>query len=680
MSQAAKTKNLQVELENIGGINEASMGIPPGVTVLSGRNATNRTSFLQGIMAAMGSEADQITVKSDAEEGRAVVQTPEETYSRTLTRTNGGTALTGDPFTDDPELVDLYAFLLKENPVRQTVEQDGDLYDVLMRPVDTAEIENRLERLKTERERLKQQLDNIEQRKKELPQLEERKQELESRLEELRADESTLQQRKEELEEQFTEQGTDEQSEEIEELEEQLKSKRTDISTLERSIEQQERLHEAAIDELESIDKPDTSEKELRSKKTKLTESRDILSEQIETLRAQQQEVTSGMEAARALQDSTASLKQVVSDLDVDITIPDGPLTTSEDKETGEITDALVQGDTIRCLACGSEVTTDTVEAVIDQYREINTTFRDQIHELEQEQKEIRKQIKETKSQLNEWKSAEERIAEATQQKQEAKVEIKKSKEELETVKQRVTELESEFEEKRQEMTESSEDTEVREEHSDIEDQLINTEVEIRKTTDEIRETTGRIEEIKEEISDEGNLETDLDNLKEEITGLRSRVEDIERELVEEFNETIETVLDILSYENIERIWIERKQETVKVGRRKEEQTVFELNIVREGSDGVYPDELRHLSESERSVTGLVVALTGYIVHDVDTKCPIMVLDSVEMIDSERIAKMIEHFRDETPYLVAALLPEDSAAVEESLPEATVRGIDTLVS
>ncbi len=40
----------------------------PGVTILAGRNATNRTSLLQVLMAALGSE--RVSLKGDAEEGR----------------------------------------------------------------------------------------------------------------------------------------------------------------------------------------------------------------------------------------------------------------------------------------------------------------------------------------------------------------------------------------------------------------------------------------------------------------------------------------------------------------------------------------------------------------------------------------------------------------------------------
>jgi len=63
-------------------------------------------------------------------------------------------------------------------------------------------------------------------------------------------------------------------------------------------------------------------------------------------------------------------------------------------------------------------------------------------------------------------------------------------------------------------------------------------------------------------------------------------------------------------------------------------------------------------------VTGLVFALAGYLVHDVHETVPFMLLDSLEAIDSARIADLIEYFRDHAPYLVVALLEEDAAALE----------------
>lgn len=56
-----KPEQMSVSVKNIGGINEAEQTFEPEVTVLAGRNATNRTSFLQAIMGASGS--DQASLK-----------------------------------------------------------------------------------------------------------------------------------------------------------------------------------------------------------------------------------------------------------------------------------------------------------------------------------------------------------------------------------------------------------------------------------------------------------------------------------------------------------------------------------------------------------------------------------------------------------------------------------------
>jgi uncharacterized protein YhaN len=125
-------------------------------------------------------------------------------------------------------------------------------------------------------------------------------------------------------------------------------------------------------------------------------------------------------------------------------------------------------------------------------------------------------------------------------------------------------------------------------------------------------------------------------------------------------------VLDILEYQNIDRVWIERTERTVREGRRKVEKTVFELHVVRTTENGTaYEDTVEHLSESEREVVGLVFALAGYLVHDLHETVPFMLLDSLEAIDSTRIAALVEYFADESEYLVIALLTEDAEALSD---------------
>ena len=148
--------------------------------------------------------------------------------------------------------------------------------------------------------------------------------------------------------------------------------------------------------------------------------------------------------------------------------------------------------------------------------------------------------------------------------------------------------------------------------------------------------------------------------MNEEIASLRWRIDDLERAAIEQFNEHMETVLGVLKYENLERVWIERLTH-------ENADSEFELHVVRETADGaVYKDVIDNLSESEWEVIGLVVALAGYRVHDVHEIVPFMLLDSLDPIDSERIARPLKYFTDFASYLVVALLPKDAIALPDT--------------
>lgn len=64
-------------------------------------------------------------------------------------------------------------------------------------------------------------------------------------------------------------------------------------------------------------------------------------------------------------------------------------------------------------------------------------------------------------------------------------------------------------------------------------------------------------------------------------------------------------------------------------------------------------------------------ALAGYLTHDVFDVLSFMLLDSLEAIDSERIAALIEYLREYTGYLLVALLPEDAVALSDEYQRLT---------
>lgn len=118
------------------------------MTVLKGENATNRTSLLRAIMAALGS--DQVSVKGDADEAFVELEIDGETYTRKLSRNGSMIQATGEPYLDGPKLADLFAFLLECNEARRAVVNKDDLRELIMRPVDTDEIQREIDRLMEE--------------------------------------------------------------------------------------------------------------------------------------------------------------------------------------------------------------------------------------------------------------------------------------------------------------------------------------------------------------------------------------------------------------------------------------------------------------------------------------------------------------------------------------------------
>jgi len=172
----------ELDVQNIGGINETSVVFRPGVTILAGRNATSRTSLLQAVMAAVGS--DNISVKADAEEAHVELTLNGETYRRTLERHNGAIATNGDPYLEDSTLADLFAFLLESNDARRAIVTNGDLREIIVRPVDTNEIRAEIDRLVEERRQIDDELEELDDLKNWLPSLKKDRTRLENQVEE----------------------------------------------------------------------------------------------------------------------------------------------------------------------------------------------------------------------------------------------------------------------------------------------------------------------------------------------------------------------------------------------------------------------------------------------------------------------------------------------------------------
>jgi len=623
-----------VSVRNVGGIDEATVDLEPGVNVLAGRNATNRTSFLQAIMAALGSE--DVTMKGDADEAEATLTIGDSTYRRQLHRRNDGVAFGGDPYLDDPELADLFAFLLDSNEARRAVTTGQNLRDLIMRPVDLEQIKAEISRLESEKTDIDEKIEAIERRKQTLPELESEKARLEDEIEETRAaltaKEAEIDAADADVQTQRAEQQELEAKlDELREARNTLEDVRYDLDTERESVESLKQDRATLEEELAAL--PETPDDEI-----------DRLDADISQLREQRRRLDSEI---NSLQSTIRFNEEML----------DGERTDVYEAMTddGHTTDDLLTDDVV-CWTCGSTVPREQIEATLEE-----------LQDLRQEKLETKRELAD---ELDDLKAEKERLdgqrtqrTEYERQLSEIEDELARREDRIEALQERRTEIESDVKELQAavEDRESEQFGEILELHQEANE----LEYELGRLETDLEDVESDIGAIESRIDEQSELEAERERITDELTDLRTRVERLEEDAVEAFNDHMEEVLGALDYDNLDRIWIERVTREVREGRRKAIKTFFELHVVRSTPSGTtYEDTVDHLSESEREVTGLVFALAGYLVHEVYETVPFMLLDSLEAIDSARIADLVEYFGEFADYLVVALLEEDADAVE----------------
>lgn len=612
---------VNISVEHIGGIDHCTLTMAPGVTILEGRNATNRTSLLTAIADVLG--GSPAGLKSDADHGEITLRLDDNrTYTRRYERHATGFSTEGEQLTDQRDLIDLFVRILEDNPVRSAVERGDDLQDILMKPIDTAEIERQIRDLESHRAERGERLAEIEREQSRLPTLEEQRSDLEAELEAIREEIAQINEEIDEYEANETEVA------QAEELLGELESHRQDLRELNATITQQNEYLADLRATREDVDAELTS-----------------LTVPAADLDAIETELDSLQRERRTLENSIDDLQRIIRFND--------QLVTGDDVAVPGLTegDAPAQLDPrskrIECWTCGSEVQQG---AILDKLETLREVVQDRQHtkrEIDAEIDRLETQRREIQQVIDQEASLEQQLAQV-----EEEIDIRETKR---------RDLEAERDEKQAaiEAVEArvEETEELRE--SDLVaayQQLSELEYERGQLEQSLDDVAAEIDEIESLVSDRESITAERDAIEEELASLRSRIGDLEQAVVAEFNDHMEAVLDVLAYENLARVWIERKVDEAT------DNAAFDLHIVRETSDGaVYEDSIKTLSESEREVIGLVVALSGFLAHDVAAEVPFMLLDSLEAVDADRLASFIDYVADHVRFLVVALLPEDAA-------------------
>lgn len=627
-----------IHAENVGGISETEVELSPGVTVLAGRNATNRTSFLQAIMAAMGS--DDVSLRGEADEGSVELTIGSDTYRRTLERRNGRVSTGGDPYLSDSTIADLFAFLLESNEARRAVVRGDDLRELIMRPVDTDEIQAEIDRLKRERADVDDRLATLDALRDDLPALERRRTELEAEIEETRVE---LADKEAEIEAMDADAGeTRAEKRELESRLEDLRGLRSELERVRSEIE----LQEGSIESLRG------ERAELQEELERLPEAPSGDTEHLD------REISRLRQRKRSLETKVRDLQNVVQFNEEMLSGEETVLRDvlgDDDRDGDAVTDRLVSDAPIVCWTCGNEVEPERMNETVEMLRSIRRDLTEDVREIEADLQEVRADKAEREERHRRREELERELAGVED-------ELDRRETRLEELRERRDGIGSEIEtaEADVEALETGDFSAVLDRHREA-NQL---EFELERLESDLDDVTDRVAAIEEQLAEREELEARRERIVADLETQQTRIDRIERRAVEEFNDHMAEVLKLLEYDNLARIWIERLQRTVREGRRNVERSVFELHVVRTTESGeTYEDTIDHLSESEREVTGLTFALAGYLVHDVHESVPFMLLDSLEAIDSERLADLVSYFSGFADYLVVALLPEDAQAL-----------------
>ncbi|MEF8772557.1 archaea-specific SMC-related protein [Halodesulfurarchaeum sp.] len=627
-----ETPQATVSVENIGGISETSISLSPGVTVLKGENATNRTSFLQAVMGALGS--DKPSIKADADAGRVELQIGNTTYTRRFERTGTGVRASGEPYLDDPTPADTFAFLLETNAARQAVIRRRDLRSVIMEPIDTTAIQAEITHKQARKSQLDEQIAELDSLRSQQPELTERKTRIEADIEDKRAELEAVREEIAGAEADLTE--TKETKDAMEAAFEEVQMLRSDLASV------RDRLDAERNSLTEARTEQDELAAELESAPESVRDKRGELENRVSTLR----------ETKSRLESAVSELQNLVQ-YNEDLIDGEESILTELDGDTTAVTDQLVGSDSVTCWTCGSSVERSQIIGTIDRLRELQSDKLDRISDLETEIDSVREDIEQLEEQMDRRQELEHQL-DRTENEIESRVET------IEGLEKRRDELETEIESTEAEI-ESLEFAQSHDELLDLHQTANRLEIEIEQLETDRDEIESQLKDIVDRLERQDELETERESVTEVLTELRTRVERIETEAIAEFNDRMEEILDIMGYENIARIWIERR------GAEETGDTEFHMHVVRNDRSGTaYEDSIDHLSESEREVTGLVFALAGYLVHEVSETVPFMLLDSVEALDSDRIARLVDYFEDHVPYLLIALLPEDAQALDDS--------------
>jgi DNA repair ATPase RecN len=468
-----------LQLTNIAGIRAGEATLEPGLNAVRGANWQGKSSLLHGIETAMGTEKPLTEGESD---GRVTLSTPNTSTTVELVRENGTIQKTGESYLDDDytrTCASLYAFLGTDNEVRSAVRRDENLEDVLTRPLDLENIDEKIADRKDERRQVETELDRAKQAASELPSLEDQLTQLETRLERLRDERDEFER---------TGEDSDERQAELTDARAERDEAAQRVERLEATIERTQATLEDRRDERESLSVPETDVE------SSLAEEREALSDVRRTL--------------DLLETVYSANKRILDEDHLEL--------------VSDVDRSLVE-DTVSCWVCGNDATTDDIESHIATLGDRVSELRSTVSEHEQRVDELEETRQEKKRAQRRQRDLDDEIADLESTLADRKASLERATERHEQLEDRVATLSESVAAENERLTEVESD--------------------IKLLRAEYEETQERIDGLETQAERRSVLESEYESLTTEIEDLRNRKDERKRRTRDAFDAAIEDIL-----------------------------------------------------------------------------------------------------------------------------------------
>jgi chromosome segregation ATPase len=589
----------QVSINNIGGIYGATAALENGVNIVQASNFSGKSSFMNAIQTVMGTTGmfeSQHPLTEGKESGTVELTSEERTHSISLERsTNNEVVRRGTPvLEDDADQMCARLFAF--------LGEDNPIRSRVREQEDLTEllqspldIENIDDQIATLKRKQESKQEDIQTAQR----AEENIPPIKEAISTLEKELDELRQRRTEVENRVGNEITNNDS-----LSDDLANRRSEVSTLERRIS---RL-QSKISETE----------------TQLEEKR-VEKEALEI--PEQPQTNTDVEAKQSR----------VDEIGLQIDLLEGLYRANqrviEENELSLVTsiDRTIVEDGFDCWICGESTTTKTIQTrlealqtKIETLQKERATLRNEIETIEEQEREYREKKRQASS-------IEEEIGDLSAKLDDLQRDLSQAEERKDGVEEQVKELEADLEQA---------ETELSEELTDIKS-------EIKLKNQELETQQNRLQELEAEQEDIDELRTELNAIEEEIEVLKQRKENKQRELKTEFDEAMATALDYFAP------GFDGARLDIKVNKENEIEA-FDLIVARDGRETT----INTLSEAERELVGIVVAIAGYRTFEVSDRVPIILLDGVSQLAADNLRLLCEYLSDDTEMLVTTAYPE----------------------